>query len=218
MRPLTPEGSPRPFSSSCFELESVAAMDTSHEDGRWSELTLSIDQVVRAGIRWLPALTAFSFLPYLVLQGFPDVVFPDSPLAGVWSVLKWTVLAVVVYGFSALLHEGIHILAMFVFAGAPPSSIRFGFRPKDGVLYVHTDRPMTARAYRTVLLLPAIIQGVLPIAFGTVADTAWIVLYGYVMLVSAIGDLAVFQLIRPLDGEDLVRDHPTGIGCLVQSA
>lgn len=192
-------------------------MDTSQESARWRELTLTLEQVVRAGIRWLPALTAFSFLPYLVLQGLPELGSPDSVWNAVWSILKWTALAVVVYGISALAHEGIHVLAMFVFAGAPPSSIRFGFRPKDGVLYVHTDRPMTARAYRAVLLLPAFLQGVLPIAFGTVADVGWLVLYGYIMLVSAIGDLAVFQLIQPLESEELVRDHPTGIGCLVRS-
>ncbi len=191
-------------------------MHTSPDYAGWRELTLSIEQVVHAGMRWLPALTAFSFLPYVILQGFPDVGWPDSTLEAVWSALKWTALGLVVYGASALLHEGIHVLAMFVFAGVPPSSIRFGFRPKDGVLYVHTDRPMTARAYRTVLLLPALLQGVLPVAVGTVADVAWVVLYGYVMLVSAIGDLAVFQLIRPLEGYDVVRDHPTGIGCLVR--
>lgn len=192
-------------------------MNTSGEDARWRELTLTIDQVVRLGIRWLPALTAFSFLPYFIMQGFPETEFPDSLWGTVGSILKWTALAVVVYGVSALIHEGIHVLAMFVFAGAPLRSIRFGFRPKDGVLYVHTDQPMTARAYRTVLLLPALLQGVLPMGYGTVADSAWIVLYGYVMLVSAMGDLAVFHLIRMLENDDIVRDHPTGIGCLVRT-
>ncbi len=192
-------------------------MDERHEDVSWRELTMTIDQVVRAGIRWLPALTAFSFLPYFILHGFPEVNLPENLWGTVWSALKWVALGIVVYGLSALLHEGIHVIAMFIFARASPSSIRFGFRPRDGILYVHTDRPMSALAYRAVLLLPALVQGVLPIVYGTVAGIAWIVLYGYVMLVSAVGDLAVIQLIQRLDGDDVVRDHPTGIGCLVRT-
>lgn len=192
-------------------------MDEKVEDEAWEEMTLSIDQVTKMGLRWLPAISILSFLPLLILHGFPDIDLPGSAWEGVLRVIKWTAIGFIVYAISALLHEGIHVIAMFAFAGVPPSSIRFGARPRDGVLYVHTDRPMSANAYRGVLLLPAVLQGLLPLAFGTLEGSWWIVLYGYVMLVSAIGDLAILQLIRPLDGADVVRDHPTGIGCLVRT-
>lgn len=192
-------------------------MEEKEGDEAWEEMTLSIDEVTRMGLRWLPAISVLSFLPLLMLHGFPDITLPESVWSGAIWAIKWTAIAFVVYAISALLHEGIHVIAMFVFAGAPPSSIRFGARPRDGVLYVHTDRPMSANAYRGVLLLPAVMQGLLPIAYGTLEGTWWIVLYGYVMLVSAIGDLSILQLIRPLGGDDVVRDHPTGIGCLVRT-
>ena len=192
-------------------------MEETEGDEAWEEMTLTIEEVTRTGLRWLPAISVLSFLPLLILHGFPDVILPQSFWEGVISALKWTAIAIVVYGISAGLHEGIHVIAMFLFAGAPPSSIRFGARPRDGVLYVHTDRPMSANAYRGVLLLPAVIQGLLPIAYGTLQGTWWIVLYGYVMFVSAIGDLSILQLIRQLDSKDVVRDHPTGIGCLVRT-
>lgn len=183
----------------------------------WRELTLSIEEVARRGLRWLPAMTIGAFIPYVIVHGFQLPALPESLWNAAFAVLMWTTIAVVVYGVSALLHEGIHVAAMVLFAGARPSSIKFGFRPREGVLYVHTDRPMSARAYRAVLLLPALVQGVFPIVFGTAWEMGWLVLYGYVMFVSAIGDLAVYQLIRPLDSHDVVRDHPTGIGCLVQT-
>lgn len=181
----------------------------------WHDLTLSIDQVIRFGLRRLPALTVFSLLPFLILQGFPELSWPESIGSALLSGVFWTIAAVLVYGISALLHEGIHILAMLLFARVPLSSIRFGFRPREGVVYVHTSRAMSARAYRGVLMLPAFVQGILPIIYGSVAGVGWMVLYGYVMLVSSIGDLAVLQLIRHLDARDLVRDHPTGVGCQV---
>lgn len=190
-------------------------MDTLRREGSWSDLTLSIDQIIGLGLRWLPAITAFSFIPYFLLQGFPDVSWPDSVGRAVLRGLFWVVVGVLVYGVSALLHELIHILGMFAFARVSFSSIRFGFRPRDAVLYVHTDKPMSARAYRGVLLLPAVVQGVVPIFYAGIGGVGWLAVYGYVMLVSAIGDLAIFQLIRHLDSGDRVRDHPTGVGCQV---
>lgn len=181
----------------------------------WHDLTLSIEQVVRFGLRRLPALSILSLLPILILHGFPDLSWPESIGSAALKGLLWTILAVAVYGVSALLHEGIHILAMLLFAGAPLSSIRFGFRPREGVVYVHSSRPMSARAYRGVLLLPAFVQGILPIVYGSVVGSGWLVIYGYVMLVSSIGDLAILQLIRHLHVDDLVRDHPYGVGCQV---
>jgi hypothetical protein len=181
----------------------------------WRDLTLSIEQVIRLGLRWLPAITALSFIPYFVLHGLPDVSWPDSVGVALVRGLIWIVVAVLIYGVSALFHEIIHVVGMISFAQVPLASIRFGFRPRDGVLYVHTDEPMSARAYQSVLLLPAVVQGILPVAFGSVFDIGWLVLYGYVMLLSAIGDLAVFQLIHHLESRDLVRDHPTAVGCQV---
>ncbi len=190
-------------------------MDTPESKGSWKDLTLSIDQVIGLGLRWLPAITAFSFLPYFLLQGLPDLSWPDSIGRAFLRGIMWMVVGVLVYGVSALIHEAIHVIGMFAFAGVPPSSISFGFRPRDGVLYVHTDEPMSARAYRGVLLLPAAAQGVAPIVYASIGGVGWLAFYGYVMLVSAIGDLAIFQLIRHLDSRDRVRDHPTGVGCQV---
>lgn len=170
---------------------------------------------MRFGLRRLPLFTVLALVPVLVVHGLPDLAWPASILGALLDGLLWTLIAVFVYAVSAIVHEGIHVAAMLVLAGAPISSIRFGFRPREGVLYVHTSRPMSARSYRGVLLLPAILQGFLPLAYGTVAGTGWLVLYGYVMLVSSVGDFAVYRLIRHLDSNDLVRDHPTGVGCQV---
>jgi hypothetical protein len=190
-------------------------VEESQTEPSWRDLTLSIEQVIRLGLRWLPPITALSFIPYFVLHGLPDVSWPDSVGVALLRGLIWIVVAVLIYGVSALLHEIIHVVGMISFAQVPLASIRFGFRPRDGVLYVHTDEPMSARAYQSVLLLPAVVQGILPVAFGSVIGIGWLVLYGYVMLLSAIGDLAVFQLIHHLESQDLVRDHPTAVGCQV---
>lgn len=192
-------------------------MDES-QDERWRDVTLAVDDVVRLALRWLPFMTAGSFLPYLILWGLPG--WPEWEGLGdaLFSALAWTLVALLVYVVSALLHEALHVLAMIGFARVPISTIRFGMRLSEGVLYVHTTKPMSVRAYRTVLLLPGLLQGIVPLVAGTGMGVGWLVLYGYVMLVSASGDLAVLQLLRPLAPGDLVRDHPHAVGCRVRAA
>lgn len=187
-------------------------------DGHWEDLALSVDQVLSLGLKWLPAITILVFVPYLVAWGLPARPHWAGVGAFLLDVLTWTVIAILVYAVSAVVHEALHILAMLVFARVPPSSLRFGMRLSEGVLYVHTARPMSASSYRGVLVLPAVVQGILPAAVGIVFGLGLLVVYGYVMIVSAIGDLAVLQLIRGLGPRVRVRDHPERVGCQVWTA
>jgi hypothetical protein len=182
----------------------------------WEDLTMSIEEILRAGARWFPGITAVSFLPYLLVWGVPSGPDWSGTLEAIAAMALWGVIALAVYAASAILHELLHAAAMLL-VGVPAKSIRFGSRIREGVIYVHTDVPTSARAYRLVLVAPAILQGLLPIAAGTGYGRLWLVLYGYVMLASAIGDLAVFRLIRKLPPDAIVRDHPEQVGCRVLS-
>lgn len=190
-------------------------MDPGAPDANWKDITISIDQLVGIVGRWFPVITILSLLPYALINGFPPL--PDwSGLAdAVLSVLYWSAIGLAVYAASAIVHEGLHVIAMLSVAGVPISSLRFGARLSEGVLYVHTDRPMSVASYRIVLMLPAVVQGILPAAVGTIEGVGWLVLYGYVMILSAVGDFAVLQLIRDLDAAETVRDHHQKVGCQV---
>lgn len=191
---------------------------TSDIGGVWEDRTLTIDQLIRMAGRWLPTMTALSILPYVLIWGFPSLPHWSGVGDAILAVLAWTLIGLGVYAVSAIVHEGLHVAAMLVMARVPMKSLRFGVRPSEGVLYVHSDCPMSAAAYRVVLLLPFFLQGLLPAAAGTLLGVGWLVVYGYVMIVSAIGDLAVLQLIRDLDRKARVRDHPQEIGCQVLRA
>lgn len=190
-------------------------MNALRED--WHEWTLSIDEVLRFAARAIPWMTAASVIPYLLIWGIGPLPGWSGVLDAIVSILLWSAAAVAIYVVSALLHEGIHVLAMVLFARVPLSSLRFGARLIEGVLYVHSDRPMSARSYRAVLALPGLLQGVLPIVIGTIGGSGWLVFYGYIMLVSAVGDLAVLDRMRPLPSEAVVRDHPEKIGFFVRA-
>ena len=184
-------------------------------DSNWRDLTLSLDQLIGIVGRWLPIITLLSFVPYALIHGFPSLPSWSGVGDAVGSILFWSAVGIGVYAVSALLHELLHVITMILVARVPISSLRFGARLSDGVLYVHSDRPMSATAYRIVLLVPAIVLGFAPAMVGTLAGIGWLVLYGYVMIASAVGDFAVLQLIRPLEASARVRDHPQEVGCQV---
>ena len=190
--------------------------DSHPEEHPWQDLTLSTSEVIARARRWVLYLTVFIFGPFIFFWGTP-------PLPGTGEILPFTKTALtkafvflVVYLFSAVVHELLHALAMVLYARAPVRSIRFGLRWREGVAFVHTDEPMTIRAYRVVLAFPGVVLGLLPTFAGLGVGNGWLTFYGFIMLVSAVGDMAVLQLLQPFDADRLVRDHPREVGCQVR--
>ncbi len=190
------------------------SLSASDEAG-WRDLTLTLDEVLRPVLRWSVYLAALTFGPYVALWGLPSFDLGAWPSAA-GTVLVYVVVFTVVYAASAVAHEGLHALAMTLVAGVPWRTIRFGMRWRDGIAYVHSPVPMTVRAYRVVLAVPGVVLGLLPALLGLALGNGWLVLYGYVMLASALGDAVMLRLLAPLDGDTLVRDHPTKVGCQVR--
>lgn len=175
----------------------------------WIERTLSVEQVVQFAGPWILGMTAAAFLPHIILNGFP---WPES-----WGLFFARLFVfVLVYMISVVVHELLHIVGMFVFGRVPWRSIRVGHRISEGVVYVHTSEPMSARAYRGVLLLPGIVTGLLPAVYGIATGFGWITFYGWVMMTSAIGDIAVYMLMRDLPPNVQVQDHPSEVGVRVR--
>lgn len=181
----------------------------------WDDLTLPFDEVIRRAWRWTGLLAAVTLVPFVLLWGWPAWPSGVGWLALVGRGLLYAVVGLVVYAVSAVLHEGLHALAIATVGRVPWQEIQFGIRWREGVAYVHAGRPMTVQAYRAVLALPGLVQGVLPAAAGLLLGDGWVLLYGFVMLASAAGDLIMLRLLHPLPAHRLVRDHPDKVGCQV---
>lgn len=195
----------------------TAPTPLSETDG-WRDLTLEIADLMPRAWRWMGYMTIGAFVPYLLLWGLP--AWPGWDQLGT-LLLKGVLyfgLAIIVYLISAVIHEGTHAAGMMLFAGVPWSSITFGMRLREGIAYVHTDQPMSVRAYRSVLALPGLLQGILPILAGWTWGSGWLTIYGYVMLTAAVGDIAMLHLMRDLSSDTLVKDHPVKLGCMVKTA
>ncbi len=76
---------------------------------------------------------------------------------------------------------------------------------------------MPARAYRVILLLPALLLGVAP-GIVAIAIGSWLlVIWALWMLVAASGDLVALWAMRGVPPMATVRAHPTRAGCEIIS-
>ncbi len=178
-------------------------------DDHWDERILNLEEVMGRGGPWIAWMAIAVVVPYVAIHG---LAWPSS--AGLFFARLF--LFVVAYLVGVVIHELLHVVGMIIFGRVSLKSISYGHRLSEGVVYVHSKDPMSARAYRGVLMLPGIVTGLVPAIIGIVVGSFWITFYGWVMMASAVGDLAVLRLMRDVPPQVRVQDHPEEVGLLVE--
>ena len=159
-----------------------------------------VEAQLRDGALLLPiAICALS--PYILVWGLPAVPFPTSTVGAVAFSAAF-VLAVI-------LHELLHGLG-HVFGRASWSKVHFGMHWSALTPYAECHVLRGASSYRVTLLLPGLLLGGLPVAVGTLFGEWLIVFFGFLMLLSAAGDLVILSLFAGVPGDAWVQDHPKG--------
>lgn len=115
------------------------------------------------------------------------------------------------------LHELIHGLSWAYFGKKPLRDIKFGFQLATLTPYAHSKVPLPARAYRLGALMPALLLGVVPYLIGLATGRGWFIIFGLLYIFAAGGDIVVYWLIRKINADSLVEDHPSRAGCYVLS-
>src|SRR5690625_7494734 len=131
------------------------------------ELTPTVKEASKSSERYILDVTMITVFLHVVING---LAMPDS----FTGFLVRLFLLMLAYVIGIVLHEGTHVLAMLVFGRVGRRSIRAGHRIREGMMYVHSTRPMTASAYRKVLLSPAILVGIVPTIIGLTTGDGWL--------------------------------------------
>lgn len=152
-------------------------------------------------------VTVLLAVAYSMLWGLGRLM---DGFSGVGSLLF---MVVVVAGIVA--HEAIHGLSWVLFGRKPLGAIRFGFHVKSLSPYAHLKEPVRARVYRLGGAMPGVVLGLLPSLIGIVTGNGPIMLFGLFFTFVAGGDALILWLIRRVDPNALVEDHPTRAGCYV---
>jgi hypothetical protein len=175
------------------------------------DATISMTWANIVALLLFPVTYLIFFVPYQLIWG-EDLLTLEQVIRLNWGHF---LLFIVILMASIMIHEWLHVIG-FVYVGkAPRTSIKYGFSWKGLAPYAHCRAPMTASAYRTAVILPGLVLGLLPGVVGIASDLNWLVLWAALMLVSAGGDTAVLLAIRAVPGEAMVQDHPSKAGCQV---
>jgi hypothetical protein len=172
------------------------------------DLSISIGQAYLYMLAFVVPLIALLSLLFILAWGLVAFIAGLSSFARLSSAIPSLVIGVP-------LHELIHGLSWAYFGRKPLKDIKFGFQLATLTPYAHSRVPLPARAYRMGALMPAVVLGLLPYVIGLATGTGWFTIFGLLYIFAAGGDLVVYWLIRKVDGETLVEDHPSRAGCYV---
>ncbi len=112
-------------------------------------------------------------------------------------------------------HELIHGATFSLFTDDGVKSVKFGFQWKAFAPYCHCKVPLESRHYKTALIMPGLLLGVLPSIIGLGTGSVMTFAYGWIFTLAAGGDLLMLVLLKDVNPYSLVQDHPEKIGCLI---
>jgi len=145
-----------------------------------------------------------ALLPFYLIYGNVEM--------GAFGELHWFISSLIV---GIILHEAIHALGWMYFGNIPFKEMKFGIHWATLTPYAHCKIPMKKKDYKLGVLLPMIIVGLLPYMAGLITGLNSLMWFGVVLTSAAAGDLLVYWLMRNIDDEELVKDHPSRVGCIV---
>ena len=155
---------------------------------------------------------------YLIAIAVISVALHYSIWGFTWNLSIMAFLKFSIFNFiGIILHELIHAIAFIVIGKAKISNVKFGIIWKTLTPYAHCKIPLSMRAYKVSLLLPVIITGFIPLFIGLYMNSLLTTLVSVFLIAGGIGDWFVFQKLRPFTNNAVVIDHPSEIGCIVET-
>ena len=172
------------------------------------DATMSVVRANLVALAWLPVSGLLATAPFVLLWG-------RERLASAPAGLPSLPLGIALLVLGVLVHELLHAAGFLLFGRAPRQAVRVGFQPRTLTPFASCSTAVSASAYRAAGLLPAVVLGVLPVAAAWATGSGMLLLWGWLMLALAGGDLAAVWVMRGVPADTLVLDHPTLVGCRV---
>ena len=169
-------------------------------------------------------LSLIYFIPAAILLGLPyyflwavdynlQTIIDMVPARLSVAVSMFTICGVLIVG--VVLHELIHGLTWAMFAKSGFKSIRFGVVWKFLTPYCHCKEPLLVKHYMIGALMPALLLGLLPSIIALFTGNLFYFVFGLFFTLAAGGDFMIINLLRRVDYNALVQDHPSKIGCYI---
>lgn len=172
------------------------------------EYTISITKVYLLLIPLAIPIAAITVLPFVLIWNYSYTDIFDRVATNPF------LLSLLV---GVPIHELLHGLTWALWSKRGLRSIRYGMHWSSLTPYCHCKDELPAKHYRIGAAMPLMIMGILPAIFGLLTGQIAALSFGFFYIWMAGGDIIGLYLLRKIDGETLVYDHPDKLGFLVQS-
>ena len=136
----------------------------------------------------------------------PFVTKCDNPsLVGIYAGVSTFIIFII----GCVIHEFIHGITWIYATKCKWKDIKFGIIWKYLTPYCHCKIAMTVRQYRLALLMPLWILGVLPSILGIALGDIFVLSFGVIFIVAAVGDIWMAWLLRIEKIDNKIFDHPS---------
>jgi len=154
---------------------------------------------------------------YAFLLAFPILAILLLPFVMIWDYETFKVGkdAFMDYFFAIffggiVIHELLHAITFWYFVPNGRKSIKFGI--KWLTPYCHCKKPLKVKHYKLSAAMPLIILGLIPSIIGIILGHGGILSFGIFFTWAAGGDIMILFMLRKLDNNTYVFDHPGKIG------
>jgi hypothetical protein len=173
------------------------------ETKEFKEYTMGFGKVNLIALLMIIPITAMIFLPYVLIWDYET--FKTSK-----EIFDDYFLYVLIGGI--IIHELLHGLPWGYFASNGLKSIKFGVKWKFLTPYCHCKEPLKVKHYKIGGAMPLIVMGIIPSITGIITGHGGILSFGIFFTWAAGGDIIALFMLRKLDGNVYISDHPEKMG------
>jgi hypothetical protein len=190
-----------------------------------TEITLSVSKTYLYSLYLLIPIIIFFFIPYIVIWGGELYNYWSTKIIQlrsnfilsdfVYYAFRYIFWILIILISGILMHEMLHGLIWIFFTKKGFRSLSFGIMKPDLAPYIHCNEPLPVNAYRTGILIPGVVLGIIPALIGIITGNFKIFIFGFFFTWAASGDFTVLWHIRHLKAPVMVQDHPEMVGCII---
>lgn len=149
--------------------------------------------------------------PVLLLYLVPFILIWDTETL-VSDILLYIEYSIPVIPAGIIMHELLHGAGWSLFTQKGFKSVKFGFNWKFLAPYCHCREPLKVKHYITGTLMPLVILGVLPALLAIGLGNGALLIFGIIFTWTAGGDIISLFMLRNLESDSYVFDHPDKMG------
>lgn len=176
---------------------------TKPENKEIEEYTMGMGKVNLIAILFIIPITAVILFPFVLIWDYETFkagkdIFSDYFLLFILG--------------GIIIHELLHGLTWGYFASNGMKSIKFGVKWKFLTPYCHCKEPLKVKHYKIGGAMPLIILGIIPSIVGLIIGHGGVLAFGIIFTWAAGGDIIALYMLRKLDNNIYVSDHPEKMG------